>query len=329
MNKLSKSTIAAAAALLFCSTPGITRADTTYFLVGSRHVYRIGVDPYALVDQRQKIEQDYADQVAADQDLFNKALADGSDPQKESDDLNAALDDLAKERDEALGALYANGDEERPRHPELQINCDGPYQVIGVELHTTSGVEVFQAVFVLAPWPAYVPVEQPFGWQYGVHYRPFAFHKTYSDWYVAHGRPAFAGFSGHAGSFAKRMDTRWNRPERLGGIRPSHVHRLRAEHGATATHLEYRHHIPAARPPKKPEHHGRWAPSLPDLVAPACAMASRPHRGVARGLAARSSANIISTDPFFPLRLQLIGLVSDSSAVGLRAEGCCRNEQAT
>ena len=92
MNKLLNVFVAAAVSV-FAAAPAMAHAERIFYLVGTRHVYMIGKDMYAHVDEREKIEQDYADEVAADNDTYQKALADGSDQQKETDDLNSALDD--------------------------------------------------------------------------------------------------------------------------------------------------------------------------------------------------------------------------------------------
>jgi len=204
-----KTLIAAAGAMMIAAAPAIANAERVYFLVGTRHVYRIGTYQYANVDQRKAIEQDYADQVAQDEEQYNKALADGANPDTESANLNAALEDLAAKRDEQLGSIFERVDYERVRHPELQIDGDGPYQVMGINFHWRGSVEVFDNFVVYAPWPGYIVVGHPYGWAFGVVYNPFAFHHIYLGWhdsYIRLGRPAFVGFYGHHG------------PVRVGGI---------------------------------------------------------------------------------------------------------------
>ncbi len=202
MNRYSKTLIAALGALAFTAVPAAANAERVFFLVGTRHVYRIGTSEYENVEARQKIEQDYADQVAADQEQFNKAVADGADAHAEGQNLNAALDDLAEERDKELGALYEQVDWERESHPELQIEGDGPYQVMGINFHMRGAVQVFESFNVFAPWPGYEVVERPYGWEYGVAYTPAEFHQVYAGWYgsyVEAGRPVFIGIYGHEG----------------------------------------------------------------------------------------------------------------------------------
>ena len=197
-----KTILAAVGALVFCAAPAMANAERVYFLVGMRHVYRIGTDMYAHVSERERIEQDYADQVAADNDEYNKAIASGADATKETADLNNALDDLATERDQKLGAIYELADFERDRHPELRIDADGPYQVVGVNFHRHADIEVFDNYVVYAPWPGYVVVDPPYGWAYGVVYSPFAFLDIYLGWHshwFGLGCPAFVGFYGHFG----------------------------------------------------------------------------------------------------------------------------------
>jgi len=198
----TRALLGALSALLLTGASAIANAERVYFLVGTRHVYRIGTDPYVHVTERQKIEQDYADQVAEDQGIFNKALADGEDPAVERPDFEKALDDLAIQRDEQLGAIFELADGMRLRHPELKIDGDGPYQVMGINFHMRGDFEVFENFVVVAPWPGYVIVDHPYGWTFGIVYNPFAFRHAYFGWhehYIAIGRPAFVGFYGHLG----------------------------------------------------------------------------------------------------------------------------------
>ena len=195
--------IVACGALMIAAAPAIAHAERVYFLVGPRHVYRIGQYQYAHLADRQKIEQEYADQVAADQDQFNKAVESGADPAVESPELNNALEDLAVKRDQQLGSLFERVDYMRGRHPELRIEGDGPYQVIGINFHWRGPVEVFDDFVVYAPWPGYVVVGHPYGWEYGVVYNPFRFHHVYTTWYggyVSIGRPAYVGLYGYRGA---------------------------------------------------------------------------------------------------------------------------------
>lgn len=202
MNNKTKALILAAAALLLAAAPGVANAERVFFLVGTRHVYRIGTYQYAHLAERQQIEQNYADQVAADRDQYNKAIAGGADPSVETPDFNSALNDLAVQRDRQLGAIFELADYERVRHPELRIEGDGPYQVIGINFHWRGSFEVFDNFVVYAPWPGYVVVGRPYGWSFGVVYSPFTFHHLYVGWYggfVSMGRPAFVGLVGFRG----------------------------------------------------------------------------------------------------------------------------------
>ena len=202
MNIIKKTILAAVGAVLFTAAPAIASAERVYFLVGTRHVYRIGTYQYAHLEERQKIEQDYADGIAGDKDTYDKSIAGGADPAVEGPQFNKALEDLAVERDQRLGAIFENADYERDRHSQLRIEGDGPYQVIGINFHVHANVEVFDDFIVYAPWPGYVVVDRPYGWSYGVVYTPGVFFNLYIGWhagFVSIGSPFFFGFVGHSG----------------------------------------------------------------------------------------------------------------------------------
>ena len=206
MNIFTKISIAASAAALFLAAPAIASAERVYFLVGTRHIYRIGTYQYAHLDERRAIEEDYADQVATDQDTYNKVISGGADPNVEGPQFNSALNDLAAERDRKLSALFENADYERDRHPQLRIEGDGPYQVIGINFHYHSSAEVFDNFVVYAPWPGYTVVDRPYGWTYGVVYTPGLFFNIYSGWHARvflGGGPVFYGFYGHHGGWGR------------------------------------------------------------------------------------------------------------------------------
>ncbi len=206
MNIFTKISIVASAAALFLAAPAMASAERVYFLVGTRHIYRIGTYQYAHMDERRAIEEDYADQVAADQDTYNKAIAGGADPNVEGPQFNSALSDLAAERDRKLSGLFENADYERDRHPQLRIEGDGPYQVVGINFHYHSSVEVFDNFVVYAPWPGYVVVDRPYGWTYGVVYTPGIFFNLYLGWHThvyLGGGPVFYGFYGHHGAWGR------------------------------------------------------------------------------------------------------------------------------
>jgi len=186
--KHTKILAAAMGVLALGAIPSAANASV-YFLVGSRHVYRIGTSPYIAVTERQGIEQTYADEVNDAQARYDERIKAGDDPQVVGDELNLALDAAANRRDESLASLYQPDDAVRVSHPELVIDGDGPYQVIGVQ---TAG-PVWSNFVVYRPWPSYVVVDAPYGWVYGRPYSPFAFHQAYSVW--------FSTWSGHGGAY--------------------------------------------------------------------------------------------------------------------------------
>ena len=196
-----KAIIAFVSASLCVFCPAAAKADRVYFLVGVRHVYEIGPDRDLHLAEREEIEKNYADGVSEDQNTFNKHVANGADHEKESDYLNKDLDALADARDKSLGSLFTNRDDLRESHPDLKIEGDGPYQVMGIEMHEAEGAEVFDRFAVYAPWPDYVVVGGCYGgWDYGVWYEPGIFFNLYWGWWGSFGGFRFCpGFYGHFG----------------------------------------------------------------------------------------------------------------------------------
>lgn len=234
---------------LMAVAPALAHGERVFFLVGVRHVYRIGPDMYAHLPERQKIEQDYADQVAADRDQYNKAIAQGANPDSEAPQFNSALNDLAVQRDRQLGAIFEIADYERARHPELRIDGDGPYQVIGIHFHVHAGVEFFDNFSVFAPWPGYVAVGHPYGWSYGVIYDPFAFHHLYVGWhthFVSIGSPAFVGLVGFRGPVTVVGFSRG--PHGVAWVPRGGVSRVIGRPGAVVGRPSYSHSFGGSRP---------------------------------------------------------------------------------
>jgi hypothetical protein len=193
-----KAVSAAIAAIALSTAPVVAHADEVYFLVGTRHVYRIGRNPELNVQPRQQIEEKYADDVAAAKSDYDGAVNNGQDPAAAADTLNQRLSDAAADRDYQLSQLFMPDDAVLETHPELQIAGDGPYQVIGVNVANRAWVNYT----VLAPWPGYSLGVYPYGWHYGVVYSPYAFHHAYLGWYngwVAGGAPVFVGLWGGGG----------------------------------------------------------------------------------------------------------------------------------
>lgn len=182
--------------------PPVSSPRALKFLVGERHIYSLGDSVDSHQAERQKIEQDYADEVAACQAEYQKALDAGGQSDGESENLKNALDDLAAKRDNELSQLYENADAQLDTYPMLKVDGDGPYQVVEMKPHLKDEVVVYDTFVVHPPWPGYVVVDQPYGWAYGVEYNPYRFRNSYLSWhshYVSLGRPAFVGFYGHSG----------------------------------------------------------------------------------------------------------------------------------
>jgi len=171
-----------------------------FYLVGQDHVYSMN-SREAGQSERQKIEQDYADNLAAYQAEYKRVLESGDDPVAAAQDLDVALQSAAADRDARLAGLYATADDLRLQHPELQVDGDAPYQVVAVRSHEEDSTPVFDSYTVYAPWPGYTVEEYPYGWRYGVVYNPVRFRSTYDGWhrsFVASGR-AFTGLRSHSG----------------------------------------------------------------------------------------------------------------------------------
>lgn len=202
MNTLTKTFVIAAGALLIACAPSIASAERIYFLVGTRHIYRIGPNRDADLQARIEIEKTYADKVANDQEQFQKAIDGGADKEKESEALNADLDAIAEDRDKSLGEIYERTDGVREDHPELKIEGDGPYQLMGINVRMEGETMVFVNYAVYAPWPGYVVVGEPYGgWAFGVVYEPEVFYGHYHGWHdhFYHGERFHGGFYGHRG----------------------------------------------------------------------------------------------------------------------------------
>ncbi len=175
----------------------MAQADRIYFLVGVRHVYKVGPDKYWNYQARENIEESYADGVAADQATYTQHVNAGANPAQESAIMNADLDRLAEVRDEQLHALYPLRDDLR-HYPQFRLEGDGPYQVVGVNYGPSNN---FLNFVVYAPWPGYVYSGGYYGnWHYGVVYTPGIFLNLYTGWHHSWGGGRFyGGFYGHSG----------------------------------------------------------------------------------------------------------------------------------
>ena len=66
MRFITRMLMLAIVALVYFGMPAKASAERVYYLVGVRHVYRIGTDKYFHAAERKQIEQDFADEVSAD-----------------------------------------------------------------------------------------------------------------------------------------------------------------------------------------------------------------------------------------------------------------------
>lgn len=184
-----------------------------FFLVGQNHVFSLNA-PDAKQRQRATIEQDYADNVAAYQAEYKRVIENGEDPVAAAEDLRTALRNAASDRDQRLAGLYQEADEYRRQQPELKVEGDAPYQVVGVNYDVRDSSSVVDSYVVYAPWPGYVSDEVPYGWQYGVVYSPAEFRQAYTGWhrtFVASGR-AFCGLWGRSGAVQPDLVVRASGP---------------------------------------------------------------------------------------------------------------------
>ncbi len=199
----TKTTVAALGALMMTLAPAIASAERVYFLVGVNHIYSIGPDRDLHLQDREEIEKKYADAVASDQAIFQKNVDGGADKDQESASLNHDLDQIAEERDQQLGSIFEDRTDLRDSHPELKIEGDGPYQVMGIEIHHEGETVVFDQYVVYAPWPGYVYVGAPYGgWEFERPYYPSVFISLYFGWHTNfyHGDRFYdGGFYGHGG----------------------------------------------------------------------------------------------------------------------------------
>ncbi len=179
-------------------------AARAYYLVGMRHVYMFDVWPDNHVLDRQAIEETYAGAVADAQAQYDKDMAsirgeetadNGNIHQVDRDavqqNLEQAVADAADKRDESLSQLYVECDYVRASHPELAVDQDGPYRVIGVD-EGTSGQ--FINVSYYQPYPTYLE-PCPYGWVYGRAYPWAVFGTSWAAWHttwISIGCPLFA-----------------------------------------------------------------------------------------------------------------------------------------
>jgi hypothetical protein len=182
--------------------PSIPGADQQYCLVGSDGVFAMPSPTYKQQD-RQKIEEKYADQVKAAHDSYASRASANVDSVAETARLNQELQAAGDRRDQELAAIYKRQDDFLDRTLDLKIEGGAPYQVVEVDYRRNRVAREPVRFVVYPPWPGYAPVRRPYGWDYGVPYEPLQFKSRYVEWrrsYVAQGQPAFWGLVGHAGA---------------------------------------------------------------------------------------------------------------------------------
>jgi hypothetical protein len=179
-------------------------AAREYYLVGLRHIYMFDVWPDSHKQDRQAIEENFADAVNSAQQQYDADMTsiraeetqdNGNIHQIDRDavqqNIEQAIADAADSRDAALGQLYVQCDYMRQSHPEFEVDQDGPYHVVGID---TSPQGDFLYVCYYKPYPTYLD-PCPFDWEWE-HPYPFVsfglqvqlFHTTW----LSIGSPVFA-----------------------------------------------------------------------------------------------------------------------------------------
>lgn len=159
-------------------------ASTEYYLVGLRHVYMFDVWPDPYKADRQSIEETYSGALLTAQQQYDtdmtsirseEAQDNGFIHQVDRDAVQQNLEqdiaDAADSRDDGLSQMYVQCDYVRETHPELQVDQDGPYQVISLEVDDDG--EFVQITFY-RPYHTYLE-PCPFGWIYGHGYPYFSY----------------------------------------------------------------------------------------------------------------------------------------------------------
>ena len=182
-------------------------ARRNYYLVGLRHLYKFDIFPDPRTPARQEIEEQYSGAVQAAQNQFNSDMAsirseeaqdNGNIHQNDRDAVQLNLEHdtavAATARDNQLSQMYTQCDWVWDTHPELRVDQDGPYRVMGVE---TNPYGAFVNVYFYQPYPTYVgPCPYGYGWG-----RPYAYASfgvvvhTYHTTWVSMGSPIFFGLS--------------------------------------------------------------------------------------------------------------------------------------
>jgi len=166
--------------LIFATVLGLSAqacAAREFYLVGLRHVYMFDVWPDTHKDDRQAIEENFADSVNSAQQQYDADMAsiraeeaqdNGSLHQADRDavqqNIEQAIADAADARDSAFSQLYVQCDYMRQTHREFQVDQDGAYQVMGVD---TGPQGDFMYVSYYKPYPTYLdPCPYDWAWEH-------------------------------------------------------------------------------------------------------------------------------------------------------------------
>lgn len=186
-------------------------AAREYYLVGLRHIYMFDVWPDTHRPDRQAIEETYSGAVASAQQLYDADMASIRTEEAQDNanihqvDRDAVQQNLEQDiataadtRDDSLGQLYVQCDYVRATHPELQVDQDGPYEVVGCDVGLDG--EFIDLCFY-RPYHLY-PGSCPFGWSWGIPYPDMTFaaqiQSNHTNW-LGLGSPVFGNMY-HSGA---------------------------------------------------------------------------------------------------------------------------------
>jgi len=159
-------------------------ADQQFYLVGMRHAYKLGGLPDPHESERQQIEEEFSAAIKDAQAQFDATLESiwssedkaGGNPNVASRDLmlqtmEQATTIAAEARDARLKKIYSLADYVQSNHPELKMDQDGAYMVMGVD--TGRNDQYTDATFY-QPYPTYAN-PAPYNLNWGAMYQYNAF----------------------------------------------------------------------------------------------------------------------------------------------------------
>ena len=190
--------------VLFCvGLISRAQAESAYFLVGLRHIYRLDAYPDPNARDRQAIEQDYLDAIDKAQQQFEADMTsikgeevedNGNIHQNDRDavqqNLEQDIEGAAEVRDENLSQLYTSCDDLRGSQPEFEVDQDGPYTVIGINFDGNG--DISDASFLSEDDGSQGACPDDLAWNEVYSFANFMKkkHESHVRW-IAHGKPLF------------------------------------------------------------------------------------------------------------------------------------------